>query len=104
MLDEDDLAQIEAREAAATGDGWTLGSAHEASVVIVNRGEARSELRLMRDFEPASDADYEFVASSRRDVRLLIRARREGTPPLAEELELIRTRVEAASPAPWQVF
>jgi hypothetical protein len=80
MVSQEELDAIEARLGAASGDRWLL--AHDDDGVAVVRVEhdegTSSELPVMRDLDPASEADVAFVAHSRGDAERLTAAVRDG--------------------------
>lgn len=102
----DELAAIEARLAAATGDRWQPGSDPEGvPVVYVGFPDGREDvLRITRERVPASIGDINFIGYARRDLERLIGVVR-GVADLADaELDQIEARLASASPAPWRVF
>jgi hypothetical protein len=101
-----ELAAIEARLAAATGDRWRPGSDPDGvPVVYVGFPDGREDvLRITRERVPASIGDIDFIGHARRDLERLIGAVR-GVADLADaELDQIEARLAGASPAPWRVF
>src|ERR1019366_5217003 len=97
-----ELAAIEARLAAATGDPWRPGSdADGVPVVYVGFPDGREDvLRITRERVPASIGDINFIGHTRRDLERLIGAVR-GVADLADaELDQIEARLAGARPAP----
>jgi len=82
-LTEQDLAEIEARVAAASGGPWQAsieGRDHTSgdSFIAVAGGP---DMYVSRDAAPASAADLDFIAAARQDVpRLIDEVRRLRSP------------------------
>src|ERR1039457_7445335 len=96
-----ELAAIEARLAAATGDRWRPGSdADGVPVVYVGFPDGREDvLRITRERVPASIGDINFIGPGRRDLERLIGAVR-GVADLADaELDQIEARLAGGRPA-----
>ncbi len=106
QIDADELEAIERRSRAASGETWeaTLLDDGTLGVRVGFADGTHGLMRLTRDFNPASAADVEFVAATRRDIQCLIVALRSGEPLSNRELEDIERRCEAASPGPWRPF
>jgi hypothetical protein len=104
--DETQLKPIEARLAAASGESWELARDAGGHAVITARFvDGRERLvRVMRESEPASDGDVEFIAFARRDIAQLVSAVREGSRVAAAEVATIKARAGGASPGPWKAF
>lgn len=106
QMDADELAAIERRSRAASGETWEAMQLDDGTlgVRVVFRDGTHGVMRLSRDFHPASAADVEFVAAARRDIQRLIGALRSGEPLADRELEAIARRCQAATPGPWRPF
>lgn len=106
MIGASDLAKIEARAAAASGDRWRAGRAEDGSpVVSIEFMDGRHEVvRITREREPAGDGDVDFIAHARGDVMRLAASLRAGPALTEEELVEIEARYSRASRGPWKAF
>src|SRR6266516_7184450 len=106
MLRDDELAGIEARAQATSGDRWLLARDADGTAIVrieFGGGEAKV-MRVMRDTAPASEDDVAFVAHARDDVDHMVRAARGEAQLSAEDLRAVAARSDAASPGPWTAF
>jgi hypothetical protein len=104
-LTEQQLAEIEARARAATGDRWEVVADRDAaSVVHATSAEGDKHLRITREAEPAASNDVEFIGNARRDVHRLVAGLRGPDRLSGDELDEIQRRCDGASPAPWRAF
>jgi hypothetical protein len=102
-----DLAAIQRRLAATTGDRWELDLSAEGGPAIAVQfpGGRHEVMRVKRDGGPAGINDLEFVAQSRRDLERLIEGEQNATAALTnQELAEIQARGVRASRPPWTAF
>jgi hypothetical protein len=106
MISDVELAEIEAREAAATGIRWKLGSTQDGrKVVLIEFGDGSTgQISVTREDKPAGEDDVAFIAHSRDDVRALVASLRNESQIPFERLEDATSRCKNASPSPWKVF
>jgi hypothetical protein len=106
QMDADELAAIERRCRAASGETWEAMPLDDGTlgIRVVFRDGTYGIMRLSRDFQPASAADVAFVAAARRDIQRLIGVLRSGEPLGDQELEEIARRCQAATAGPWRAF
>lgn len=106
MLDDNDLAAVEARLTEASGERWELGTDETGLPLILVRFQDghSEEMRVKRDFELAGEADVRFIAHARSDASRLIAAIRGSSSMSATDLDAIERRAAAASPEPWTAF
>jgi len=105
QIDPLDLEAIDRRSKATSGVRWEAVLHNGMPLVRVTfRDGTHDYMRLSRDSQPASAADFEFVAAARRDIERLVGALRSGEPVSDEDLDAIEVRSRGASPGPWRPF
>lgn len=91
-MNQQELAEIEARASATTGVRWSLGvDPNGLPVVDVVFPDGHAEtLRVTRERAPASATDVDFVANARRDTEDELRGRDAPVPGSSGEDPFMR--------------
>lgn len=101
MLPFQDLVEIRRRLAATAPGPWKVERDLNGAARI--RTGAGNEIVIWRDFEPAAEADVEFVALARNLLDPLLKAAETGQTGGVDgaELERLESAARRATPAPW---
>jgi len=104
MIPQHDLASIRQRLAGSAPAPWVVERDASGSRRIRTAAEgAQKELVIWRDFEPAGDADVEFIALARNLMDKLVEAADRGTVDIVsqEELDRLEAAARQATAGPW---
>lgn len=101
MLSLRELAAIRRRLAATAPGPWKVERDVSGAPRIRTGGD--HEIVIWRDFEPAGEADVEFIALARNLLEPLVEAAASGEVESigAGELDRLEVAAQRATPAPW---
>ena len=103
MIPQRDLASIRQRLAGSAPAPWVVERDASGARIRTAATGAPKELVIWRDFEPAPEADVEFIALARNLMDKLVEAADRGTDDIVsqEELDRLEAAARRASAGPW---
>jgi hypothetical protein len=104
MIPPHDLASIRQRLAGSAPAPWVVErDASGAGRIRTAAAGTEKEIVIWRDFEPAGDADVEFIALARNLMDRLVEAADAGTVDIVsqEELDRLEAAAQRATAGPW---
>jgi len=104
MIPQGDLASIRERLAGSAPAPWVVERDASGARRIRTAAEGvQKELVIWRDFEPAGDADVEFIALARNLMDKLVEAADRGAVDIVsqEELDRLEEAAGRATAGPW---
>src|SRR5260370_20436118 len=103
MIPPDGLTSIRQRLARSAPAPWVVERDASGARIRTAAAGARNEIVIWRDFEPAGDADVEFIALARNLMDKLVEAADRGAVDIVsqEELDRLEEAAGRARAGPW---
>src|SRR5882724_213002 len=103
MIPPHDLTSIRQRLAGSAPAPWVVERDESGARIRTAAVGAQNEIVIWRDFEPAGDADVEFIALARNLMDKLVEAADRGTVDIVsqEELDRLEAAARQATAGPW---
>src|SRR5437764_14747830 len=103
MIPPHDLTSIRERLAGSAPGPWVIERDASGARIRTAAAGARNEIVIWRDFEPAGDADVEFIALARNLMDKLVEAADRGAVDIVtrEEQDRLEAAERRAAAGPW---
>src|SRR5437588_11291478 len=101
MIPPHDLTSIRQRLAGSAPAPWVVERDASGARIRTAAAGAQNEIVIWRDFEPAGDADVEFIALARNLMDKLVEAADRGTVDIVSQEELARLEAAARQATAW---